>query len=223
MDTLNGEINLASILKMLIKNKLIILLFVAIGIVFSLAVTFLPSEKYESEAVIQVGTLSGGKLLEDPEQLVSTINYKFSDKYPFLKLTVIENTRLIDVKNYSSNKDQALKSIGEITSGIISDHQNILDVAKNKLEAKIKDYESTVNRFIQLGQQVVILQQSLLALQDELGNFSPSHIVMGPTVSPAKKTSVLLSITIGIILGIFLGVSVACIKEWWLKNKANVS
>ncbi len=222
MDNIQEEINLISIINVLIKNKLIILSFLVIGIAFSSVATFLIPKTYESEGVIRVGTSAGGGLLENPEQLASTINFTSSDKYPSSRLTVVAGTRLIDIKNYSSNKDQVMNPVAEVASKILSDHQIILDHNKNKLETGIKNYESTINRLMQSGQQIAILQQDVFTMQAELSDFSPSEIVKEPTVFVAKKTSVLLNILIGVVFGIFLGVLVASIREWWRKNKDEI-
>ncbi|OGZ79634.1 MAG: hypothetical protein A2358_01565 [Candidatus Staskawiczbacteria bacterium RIFOXYB1_FULL_37_44] len=218
MENNTEELNMIDFLKVLIKNKYIIISFLILGIIFAIAITFLTPKTYVAEAVVDIGATQ----IENLNRIVIEENLNYSKKYPSLKVAAILNSNLINVKNYSSNQDKVSGTVLDAASGIVSDCENILEAKKNNLEATIKSYETAITQLMQSGQQIAALKLKEFELQNELENFRSPVIANGPIVSEVKGINVLFSLIIGTVLGVFLGIITAFAKEWWNKNKVLV-
>jgi LPS O-antigen subunit length determinant protein (WzzB/FepE family) len=220
MENINGEINLIDCLKVIMKNKLIILLFLAVGILFSLGVVFLTPKTYQAETAIEIESMEGIPrriFVLDGGQLTSEINYSFSQKYPSLNATFVSEG-LVKINNYSAEKDLAEKGILDVISTVLPEETD----SKSVIQAQINKLKIDMAKLSSEGQQVAEIDLRIFDLQNKLDGLKPTKIIQQPTVLK-KRLNPVFSISLGGILGFFLGLVFISAKEWWDKNKENIS
>ena len=145
-NNITEEVNLIDLLRLLKKNKIIILLCFCSGILFALAVIFFYPKEYKAEAVIKIGQFEKvtGEMvaLQDATQLIDEAKFFFLQKYPSLGLALISDG-IIDINNYSTDENKAKAGVSDVVSEILSKSDN----AKGKIQARIKQLQDLRDKF----------------------------------------------------------------------------
>ena len=223
MDNNKDEVNLIRYLRVLIKNKFIILAFFLIGIIFALCVIFFMPKTYQTNAIIEIGkmenTLGEMTFLRNANEVTNEINYSFTQKYPSLRATPVSDGSdgLIRIYNYSNKKEEAEESVSGVASIILSeDNSN-----KDRIQTQINKLKIDMNGLKLEGQQTADIDLKLLDLQNKLDSLVPTKIIQQSTAYKGIFNP-FLDLLLGGILGLFVGLVVVSIKDWWEKNKKNI-
>lgn len=234
-----NTIDIIDYIKIILKEKRLILVFFLIGLTVSIGIIFLIPSTYKGTTLIEVGTYfeltSTGTIrvmLESPLQVAEKIKNGFYGRYSQIKTLNLKSTDLVRVEIIVENLDDARKNLEELNAKVLSDHESKLNLQKNALEEKqnilskmIEGLEKDISLLISRGQQISSLrlkiydiQLEVKDLQNQVANFKPTKVIVEPNVSK-EKPSTLLSLIAGGCLGLLFGVFLAFSKTWWKKNK----
>jgi hypothetical protein len=218
------EINLAQYLRILVKNKKIILSCFFIGIFLGLVGIFLVpvSDKYQAEALIKIGKINNLctaiSLLQNSErpanEIANEINYSFSKKYPSLNATVISGS-MVRVTNSSADKEEAEGGISDVFSEISLRDDNF----KSQVQTEIDQLKKNINSLRISGQQTSAMDLRLFDMQNELNAFAPYEIIIQPTIFSKGILNPAFFLVLGGFSGFLIGLAGVFGKEWWNKNK----
>jgi uncharacterized protein involved in exopolysaccharide biosynthesis len=215
------EINLVDCLKVLIKNKNMILAFLVAGLLLALTAYFLMPKTYNSVLMFEIGS-ANGLSIEVPEELVAKINQGVFNKDinlgsgDSISASSVPDTRIINVNIISKNKKDAANNASSLTSTILLEQEDLLKSYKNGINQRITKMEQTMSKFIAIGQQVAEIQVRDFDLQNQLDDIIPSSLLSRQDTLNNKN--IIFSLIVGAVLGIFIGILAVFTKEWWKKN-----
>lgn len=206
------EFDLVRYLRLLVKNKFIILIFLVAGVLFASVVIYFTPKIYQAKTIIELGNIG-----QDGNRLINEIKYSnLSQQYPSLKAIILAD-KIIEVENYSVKKDEAEKGIADVLKVTLPDN----DIIKNNFQSRINSLTTKIDKLIGAGQQIAVIYLKPFDLQEQLDNFVPTKIIQQPTT--LKKTlNPFIILLMGSILGLFIGMVYISIKEWWQKNKESI-
>jgi hypothetical protein len=219
MENSADEIDFSEYLRLLVKNRIIILLCFFAGILFALGIVFFYPQKYQAETVIKLGQIekSPGEFIyiENAEQMASETKWFFSRENPFLEINPISDG-IISIKNYSTDKNESKKGILDIVLKMTMKSEDI----KNGINSEIKQLKDMKDKLNLQGQQATDISLRIFDLQKKLNSFLPTDVIQQPTVTPLKKgLGTVLNLIVGAVLGVFVGIVIVFLREWWMENK----
>jgi len=223
MENNEQEINLAEYLRIIIKNKTIILACFAAGILLGFGTLFFVNSPgiYQSQATVKIAQVKNqyGEMIpiRNAEDFVNETNYYLSSKYPALNVSFVSH-KLIKINSAFSDKEQSEKGVIEIMSMILAEEADM----KIKTQAEITKLKTSINNLRVYGQQTSALDLKLFELQSQIDSLVPSEIIGQSTVFNKKYLNPLFYLTLGGITGLLAGLMAIFSKEWWDKNKKNI-
>ena len=237
------QINLVEYINVILKRRKIIFWCLAIGVVLAVLIYVIKTKPntvpvspavYESEAIIEVGTIHG-QPVEKIDNLTAKINAGLYSNSLAITATHL-GTSLVSLKTSSQNQEKTKTILSGSVNKILLEHDRILKTYKNDVSKKIADLEYSINKFISVGQQAAALAIAAFNSKDDLANASPTKTVKEPvtsvlklashsdSVSPGRQSlkSILFMVIAGAIAGVIIGLTISFGREWWDKNKANI-
>jgi len=223
------EINLIDYLKIIIKNKRIILIFILIGIILACGITLFLSKTCKAETILEIGKY-GQRLdsLFDPLEIISAA--KFTEKinsglygnYPDLKAAALKNTNLIIITVSSNNTKKAEDSLKSINRLILEEHDKKLEKRKENLEKAIEELENKIKSLTWKNQETEIFELEIYHLRNQIEDAQPTLAIRKPTIVFGRESNLALNLIFGAVLGAFVGIFFILFREWWGKNKEKI-
>lgn len=199
----------------------VFVLIMACGIVYALV----QDEQYEYVSLYQVAEVGQDKAVEKPAMAIAVLK---SQKLPELKAAYKaehevrvpfdttfsnpDNTSLIRVISEASRESvEEVKALhNELLSYLKARHENLLDDARNGLDARLEAIQRTLDALKDTpdaGQAVAEVMQKQVELEGELARLGTSEVLVVAResverVAPNRKLIVVLSIVLAFIFSV---------------------
>jgi hypothetical protein len=204
------KVDLVDFIKIIFKNKIVILFFIIFGVLFSCFYVFL-STINTAETIIQIGSI-GKDPLENQTQLINKINIGFYGEFSGLKASSYPETNLIKLDISSRDKNEAIKNLKSIVGFILAEHNNAVD---NKIKTAEDKNDQLMNSVKYSSGQIILLQDN----QGYSDSFEKTKVIKDAEILPETGIlNKLVKIMLGGLLGFFLGMMWVFSKIWYKKN-----
>jgi len=221
----NDEIDLFELLQKLYERRWIIIGITAFTTVLAILVSVLMPKAYKAEAMVEVQTMQGSKIIDIPEIQESIKIYKDDTLKDILKKVKVspvrnsQNMAKIEVEGASPKlaKENLEKVIELINKKLFP--QKIEEIKKN-FNIRLSSIDQTI-RDITLGNKIFYDPSKYADLVTERGQIlrwlqNPEFVVLLTEIQTSSKPvrpKPLLYTSVGFIAGIFLGIFVALVLE----------
>jgi capsular polysaccharide biosynthesis protein len=223
--TYNDEVDLFELLQKLYERRWIILGITAFTTVLAILVSIFMPKAYKAEAIVEVQTIQGSKIIDIPEIQESIKIYKDDTLKDILK-----KVKVSPIKN---SQNMAKIEVEGISPQIAKENlEKVLEIINKKLfpqktEELKKKYETMLNLMNQTilninSEKYVIFDLykmvDLLTEKEQLQRWlqDPKFVTLASgiqTSSEPIRPKPLLYTAVGFITGIFLGIFVALVLE----------
>jgi Chain length determinant protein. len=223
--TFNDEIDLLELLQKLYERRWIILGITAFTTVLAILVSVLMPKAYKAEAMVEVQTIQGSKIIDISEIQESIKIYKDDTLKDILKKVKISPVR--------NSQNMARIEVEGISPQIAKENlEKVLEIINKrlflqKMEELKKKYETRLNLINQVilnlnAEKYVIYDPSKKAdLLTEKGQIQewlqdPKFVILASDIQASSepvRPKPLLYTSIGFITGLFLGMFVALVLE----------
>lgn len=230
------EINLSDYIKVIKKEKKIILSLFFIGLVLGIIWFFIGPIKYVGSTLIEIGGIKDNfqqiSLIEDPEKTLQKINAK-SDAFEEVEFSgeVFKGTNLIEIKTEGDNYEKVENALVQTNEGVLKSHFEIFEQEieysvrkKEFLKEAIEEIEEEISFLTVRGMDAAMLRiqlhntkREIEDLEMKISRISTTKIIEGPNILE-KKQSYLIVILLA-TLGLFVGFILTFLKSYWDKNK----
>lgn len=230
------EIDLSDYVKVIKKEKKIIISFFLIGIVLGVIWFFVGPTEYIGSSLIEVGGIKDNfqqiDLIDNPEKTLQKIENELFDSQEINFLgDVFKGTNLIEIKIEGNNYEKVESALTKINEDILKSHflifeQEIDNLVKEKefLDNKIAQIQEEISFLMIRGfdtaplrAQIHSIEIEIEQIKAEISKILMTQIIEGPNVVE-KKQSYLVIIFLA-MFGLFVGFILAFLKNSWHKNK----
>ena len=217
------ETNLIDYIRIIIKRKWLILVFLLAGLIIAGGLTFLLPINYKAETYLEIGEYSREDVLyytmDISSRVVDKVNGGFYGDYPGVEANDDLGEGLVEIEIISKDPEEAKKTLENINKIILDERNQKIETRRNSLENSIKELQEKIDFLLSKNKEVETLELKIFNIQEKINNTQTTKIIKEPIVVSEKKPNLAFNLTCGGILGIFLGVFLAFGKEWWEKNK----
>ncbi|MDD2731819.1 MAG: Wzz/FepE/Etk N-terminal domain-containing protein [Candidatus Pacebacteria bacterium] len=216
------EIDLASYIKILIKEKKIIFIFFLIGLLSGGLIAILSPRLYKAETYLEVGKIYEEKNVVAPSQLAEKINSGF---YGLEKIKAhnFESTDLVKIEAYSGNPQDAKDILKATNEMILKRHNNILEHRRDLLADLAKELENKIDNLNKNNKDTVMLEIKLYEIKKEMSLIEPTSVIIEPKITSAPGfISTIFSVFFGALAGLLLSFFAVSFKTWWKNNKISL-
>jgi uncharacterized protein involved in exopolysaccharide biosynthesis len=226
-----NEVNLIDYLKVIIKNKRTILIFLLIGIVFGFIITLSLPKKHNAETILEIGQY--GQRLDNllaprdimiisPNKFTEKIDLGIYGKYSNLEAEALKSTNLIRITISSNDAKKAEDSLKVINQLVLEEHGKDIEERKQKLEKFIEELENKIQSLSWMGRETGALELDLYYAKNQIEDFQITKIIRYPTIFFGREPNLGLNLIFGAVLGVFIGIFFILFKDWWRKNKDKI-
>ncbi|MBZ9577558.1 hypothetical protein KJA13_00760 [Patescibacteria group bacterium] len=221
MNQEDNEINLIDYIRVIIKRKNLILVFLLAGLIITGVLTFLLPETYNVATYLEIGSYSNelGEqvLIKHPKTIIGKINNGFYENSP--KLKAWTEGSLIKIERISKNQEEAKKTLENINNLVLKEHNQIIETKKENFEKSLKELQEKIKILTNRNKETAVLGVKAFNVQRQINTLQPTEIIKEPTIVSEKKPNLPFNLICGGLLGIFLGLFFAFGKEWREENK----
>ncbi len=238
------EIGLIDYIKVLFKQKWVILGVTFVFGVLSVIAVLQKKDSYKGSVVLEIGRMyvfqKGNLSLlnsESASQIKDKVekrgydslikeNINFGNIFKIEASSNKENN-ILEIQVIGSNKDDVLNYLKSLSSVIVSENNNIFRLNKNYLENEIKQERekiASLEKDVNLPSLQSLYNEHLLRLNDletSLNSIKESSVIKEPFLG-IFYTSRVITLISGILLGLFFGVILAFVVDFWQKNKKEI-
>jgi LPS O-antigen subunit length determinant protein (WzzB/FepE family) len=221
----NDEIDLFELFQKLYERRWIILGITAFATVLAILVSVLMPKAYKAEAMVEVQTIQGSKIIDISEIQESIKIYKDDTLKDILKKVKVsplrnsQNIAKIEVEGASPQlaKENLEKVVELINKKLFS--QKIEEIKKN-FNIRLSSIDKTIHD-ITLGNKTICDPSKYADLVTEKGQIlrwlqNPEFVVLSTEIQTSSKPvrpKPLLYTSVGFITGLFLGIFIALVLE----------
>jgi LPS O-antigen subunit length determinant protein (WzzB/FepE family) len=223
--TYNDEVDLFELLQKLYERRWIIIGITAFTTALAILVSIFMPKAYKVEAMVEVKTIQGSKIIDISEIQESIKIYKDDT----LK-DVLKKVRIFPVRN---SQNMAKIEVEGVSPQVAKENlEKVLEIINKKLfpqkmEELKKKYEARINFINQTilnvnsGKYVIFKPSEMAGLLTEKGQIQewlqePKFVILASDIQTSSKPirpKPLLYTSVGFITGIFLGIFVALVLE----------
>jgi len=208
------EADIIDYLRIAVKRKRQLFVFIIIGGIIGLYMSFNISKINKGQTIIEIG-------IENYFVTVIKIQNGLYGNFSGVKTTNLENTNLIKIEISSKQSQEEIKkSLLKLNENILSKHNEILENQKNILDKRIKDIEKII--FLQKsdGKETENARLTIFGLEGTKDNLTQTKIIQEPVVFPKNNNTgiMLINFIFGTMAGAVFFLLCASFLEWWRKN-----
>ncbi len=230
------EINLIDYLKIIIKNKRIVLIFILIGVILGVTITLFLPKTYKAETILEIGRYGirldaeiGYQSLVNTVKLVEKIKYGFYGKYPDLEIQSpglipisLGEIGLIKIVATNQTTKAAEDYLKKLNNLILEEHNKKLEERKESLEKAIEELENKIKSLTWKNQETGIFELEIYHLRNQIEDAQSTQVIKKPTIVLGREPNLALNLIFGAVLGVFVGIFFILSREWWGKNKEKI-
>lgn len=235
---MNQESETVDLMKVIIRQKLLIISVVIISVIFAFIFSFFSKRIYQIDSIIGIGSFSGidgsFSLVESPDELIEKVNkgpyHSLDNKRCGVKAQKIDGTNFVQILAVTSDVDVCTLVIDEITKSVLSDHQKGLKLRVSTLSNIISSTEREIDVLrnkasynIYFDNTIAQLLIELAKRKEQLSSFTETVVVKktSPSSLPVNF-NIYLSILFALFIGFFVGLFASLCREWWAHHSTEL-
>lgn len=220
------EIDLVELIRVPYQKKWLILSIALIISALSFLMAFSAKKSFEGSAIIEVGEIEHGTLIENTQQIKEKVLWGLYGERPVGDITITTSlySNIVSIQAKLANKEETKQFVNRVTEAILREHKKILDSRKSLKETELANIQKIVKIWEQKGAPTLENSYNRIsALQTEINSMRMSRVLKEPTVREISgKSKSFLIVFMGFSLGLFFGILAAYGKDWWEKNKLKI-
>ena len=232
------EIDFLEFVRVIIKEKRIIIFLSLIGLILGFVWYFLGPLEYRGKTILEIGTfikdVRGEEtrvLIESPTQVAEKIKNGTYGGFSGATAVNLKETNLVAVELLGDDFDEVKKKLETINESMVQNHkekfkeeQDRIDETIATLEKETENLKKDTFSFLIKGREAEVLQLEVRRIEEAIDyaksqkeELTPTKVINQPLVTEKKPSY--LSPVMGWLLGFFVGLVFAFVKDWWRKNR----